>query len=218
MNINWTAIEIALSKFNTIVIIIIVIIILNIVIGSSGRPYMCRPAAGSGCQRVDESEQTQANAPVTGSKRARKEESGRPDVCGPAAGSGCQTVDDSEQTQASAPATGSKRARKEESERPGVIGVPAGGGCHRGLGDEAHANVGDSDGRCPLEYLIVDSPDDNSVTKTAAHGRRSVNTSPVIIDLDARQDPSSSSFQKRTDDISCPEADTVSCLSACEVP
>lgn len=70
----------------------------------------------------------------------------------------------------------------------------------------------------PVEYLIVDGPDDNSVTKTAAHGRRSVNTSPVIIDLDARQDPSSSSFQKRTDDISCSEADTVSCLSACEVP
>ena len=177
---------------------------------------MCGPAAGSGCQRV-ESEQTQANAPATASKRARKEESGRPYVCGPAAGSGCQRVDESEPTPANAPATASKRARKEESERPGVSGVSAGGGCHRGLGDEAHANVGDSDGRCPVEYITVDGPDNSSVTKTAAHSRRSVNTSPVIIDLDARQDPSPSSFQKRNDDTSWPKADTVSCLSACEV-
>ena len=92
---------------------------------------MYEPASGSGCQRVNETEQTQANAATTGSKRARKEESGRPYVCGPAVGMVYQIGDESEQTQANAPAIGSKRARKEESGRPYVCGPATDSGCFK---------------------------------------------------------------------------------------
>ena len=154
----------------------------------SGRPYVCRPASDSGCQRVDESEQRKANSSATGSKRARKDESGRPYVRGTGSGSGCQIVDASEQTQLNSSPTGSKEARKEESERPGVSGASAGRGCHTACSEEAQANVDASDGQCPVEYIIVDSPDDSPVNKTAAHGRSSLTLSPVINDLYERQD------------------------------
>ena len=132
---------------------------------------MFRPASDSGCQRVDESGQRKANSPATGSKRARKEERGRPYVGRTGSDSGCQIVDESEQTQVNSPPTGSKEARKEESERPGVSGVSVGRGCHTAWSEEAQANVGASDGQCPVEYIIVDSPDDSPVNKTAAHRR-----------------------------------------------
>ena len=48
----------------------------------------------------------------------------------------------------------SKRARKEESEWPGVSRVSAGGGHHRGWSEQAHANVGASDGQCCFHELI----------------------------------------------------------------
>ena len=127
------------------------------------------PASGSGCQRVGESKQTQVNSPPTGSKRVRKEENGRPYMFRHASDSGCQIVDESKQTQVNSPPTGSKEAGKEERERPGVSGVSPGRGCHTAWSEEAQANVGASDGQCPVEYIIVDSPDDSPVNKTAAH-------------------------------------------------
>ena len=69
---------------------------------------MCGPASGSECQRVGESENTQANSPTTGSKRAKKEETEQLGMRGPAPGSGCQREGASEQTHANSPATGSK--------------------------------------------------------------------------------------------------------------
>ena len=184
----------------------------------SERPGVSGPASGSRCQREGESERTHANSPATGSKRARKKESERPDVHRPASGSGCQRESESERTHANSPATASKRTRKEESERPSVSGVFVGAGHHRGWSEQPHVNAGASDGQCPVEVIIVDGPDDSSVTKSSANGGRgSPSTSSVVIDLDAGQDPSSSSLQKRKDGISRPEADTVNCLSTCEV-
>ena len=95
--------------------------------------------------------------------------------------------------------------------------VSIGSGHHRGCSEQPHANAGTSDGQCPMEIIIVDRRDDSSVTKSSANGGGSPSTSSVVIDLDAGQDPSSSSLQKRNDDISCLEADTLSCLSTCEV-
>ena len=86
-------------------------------------------------------------------------------MSGPVSGSGCQREGESERTHANSPATASKRARKEESERPGVSGVSIGGGRHRGWSEQAHANAGASDSQCPVEVLIVDGPDDCSVTE-----------------------------------------------------
>ena len=143
-------------------------------------------------------------------------ESEQPGASGPVAGSGRHGEGASEQSNANSSAAGSKRTRREESEQPGVSGPVAGSGRHReGESEQAHANV--SDGRCPAEVVIVDGPDDSSVNKSAANGRRSLSTRPVIIDLDEEKEPTSSSLQKSKDDISCPEADAVSCLSMCEV-
>ena len=172
----------------------------------------------SGCHSESERERTHANSPVTGIKRARKRESERPGLSGPASGSRCQREGESERTHANSPATASKRTRKEESEWPSVSGVFVGAGHHRGWSEQPHVNAGASDGQCPVEVIIVDGPDDSSVTKSSANGGRgSPSTSTVVIDLDAGQDPSSSSLQKRKDGISRPEADTVNCLSTCEV-
>ena len=190
---------------------------------------MSVPVSGSGRHVDGASEQTHANSPVAGSKRARREEREQRGVSVPVSGSERHVDGASKQTHANSPVAGSKRARREEREQRGVsvpvsererpdLSVPGiGSGCHReGASEQTHANLGAIDDQCPVEVVIVDGPDDSSVTKSAANGRRSRSTCSEIVDIDEGQDTPSSSLQKSKDN-SCPEADPVSCLSMCEV-